>query len=249
MDYSVPKATFLLSREDPLTKRIFEFYRVLTSGRHIDPSDPLFTAYELFMNRERLRTYTECLLLTGMTNEEISKKLPGVTAEEVGLFHDVFFDVRAYRLIPSWIVETVLNGELFQPISRRDLPAMYRRIAWVCGPDILDLFWTGQVDPARKPRLIEFIHNYLHMQSALTAMTFGNRGDDDVELLQTIVESTREAIAVAPPLDTEQKAKETVTKFLAAFPISVASPREAENLKLPAQEPRLADLMKEAVCP
>lgn len=248
-DYSLPKATFLLSSEDPLTRRVFDFYRAMNSGRHMDQADPLSTAYELFMNREKLKLYTECLLLTGMEDAEIAKKLPGVTPEEVSLFHDVFFAVRPWRLIPSWIVETVLNGELYQPLSRRDLPAMYHRISWICGPDILDLFWTGRVDQERKPRLVEFVHNYLQMQSALTAMTFGNRGEDDVEMLKVIVESTRDVIQAAPALDTEQKARDTVTKFLAQFPIGVASPKESANLKLSAREPRLTDLTKEVVCP
>jgi hypothetical protein len=167
-----------------------------------------------------------------------------LTPEEVGIYHDAFFDVRQFLKFPAWIVETIMNGELYQPMSRRDFTGLSHRLAWMCGPDIVDILWTGKIMPDKKGKLAEHVFNYMQVQTSLLVMTFGNKGEQDLEIIKMSVEKVADVISASGAIDEDAQVKDTVLTFLQQFPIGVADPTLPENLELPAREPRIADLVK-----
>ncbi len=242
-DNSPSRAAFFLSK-DPLVSRLYRFSQDEKHGRPIDPTDPVATAARIYLGRERLRLYIECLLLGGCDNKYIADRVPMLTPEEVGIYHDAFFDVRQFLKFPAWIVETIMNGELYQPMSRRDFTGLSHRLAWMCGPDIVDILWTGKIMPDKKGKLAEHVFNYMQVQTSLLVMTFGNKGEQDLEIIKMSVEKVADVISASGAIDEDAQVKDTVLTFLQQFPIGVADPTLPENLELPAREPRIADLVK-----
>jgi len=167
-----------------------------------------------------------------------------LTTEEVSIYHDAFFDVRQFLKFPAWIVETIMNGELYQPMSRRDFTGLSHRLAWMCGPDIVDILWTGRVDPKQRVKLAEHVFSYMQVQTSLLVMTFGNKGEQDLEIIKMSVEGVAETINKSGAVGQDQDVKDTVLAFLEQFPLGVADTTLKENLELPAREPRIRELVK-----
>jgi hypothetical protein len=206
--------------------------------------DPVETAASLYLDREKLRLFVECMLLAGADNQTLSKQVAGLTVDEAEAFHACFFEVRPYLATPSWVVETVMGGEMLQPLSRRDSPALYHRIAYICGPELFQTMWSGRCPPEQQGKLAEYVLGYMRMQTAMLMMTFGNKGDQDIELIKIAVDGVQETIKSTPSLNQEESARQAVLGFLEQFPIGVADPTKPENLTLPAREPRVRELVR-----
>jgi hypothetical protein len=98
--------------------------------------------------------------------------------------------------------------------------------------------------PDKKGKLAEHVFNYMQVQTSLLVMTFGNKGEQDLEIIKMSVEKVADVISASGAIDEDAQVKDTVLTFLQQFPIGVADPTLPENLELPAREPRIADLVK-----
>lgn len=236
---------------DDTTRAVYQFRRAEERRLYYEGSLP--DVYRVHRERPKLRLYVEGMLLSGEKDDALIGDMVEMSAEDVRLFHDVFFDVRPRLHREGWIAEQFFGGETFRPLSRHDTSEMYHRIAWLAGPLIFRAMHSRRPEPELRRQINQEIgqltQDILARQSLLMIQCLGHGGELGLQSLGLALQQTSDAMGKALPEHQQALVamKEQFNAFLLRAPLSVAAPKAPSNLLMEGgREPRVADLIGRA---
>lgn len=247
-EYTASQAPYHLGK-DPGVLAAYRFKRAVDHGLPYEGPEVVADAYELFSSRPYEKLYVEGMLLGGEANDELIAHKIGATADVVAVYHDIFFDIRSRRDSEGWIVAQLFQGSLYGGMSSRDRVGMLHRVAWLGGSALFSSYYSGKHDPELRGIMLERMRDMLAKNSMLTSMCLGaGGGEQNLAVLQTCLEDTRQTIAAAAGAGSGDKEfGGAILDFLRSVPLQVADPTDTANLDMSAREPRAHLSLAEAL--
>jgi hypothetical protein len=239
-------------QRDSVLPAMWDFYDELQSNTQIELNYPsMAKAYEVMTTRPKAKLYIEGMTLCAVPPAEISAQC-GVAPSVISAYEAMFFDVRSYLHLESWVCELVFGGDVLWRLNHRDAILLSRRIAWLAGPGVFhSLFGGGRSCPELMKRAEQHIHEITRKSALLRSMVRGRMDEElDVAMIQEVIESTRAASALdsgASPAGFEARHANAVISMLSAVPLSVADPSLQATLEQPARDPRTSDTVAEVL--
>ena len=239
-------------RRDPVLAALWDFYDDIQSNLQVELDFPSMSlAYEIKTDRPKAQIYIEGMTLCGVPANEISMSC-GIAPSVITAYEAMFFDVRPYLNLESWVCELVFGGDLVNRLHIRDTYLISRRIAWLMGPGVFHgLFGGGRACPELVQRAEQHIHEITRKSALLRSMVRGHMDEElDVALVQEVVEATRAASLTDGKLNSagfDTKHTSAVVSLLAKATLSVADPSLPATIAQPARDPRTSDVVKEVL--
>lgn len=239
-------------KRDSVLAALWDFYDQLQSNIQVDFDFPsMALAYEVKTDRPKAQIYIEGMVLCGVPAHEISIS-QGLAPSVITAYEAMFFDVRPYLQMESWVCELVFGGDLVGRLHARDAFLISRRIAWLAGPGVFHgFFGGGRACPELMRRAEQHIHEITRKSALLRSMVRGHMDEElDVSLIQEVVTATRVASlgdGKGGGGGFDAKHTSAVVSLLSQATLSVADPSLPATIAQPARDPRTSDVVKEVL--
>lgn len=240
-------------QRDPVLAALWDFYDDLQSNAQVDLDFPsMAKAYEIKTDRPKAQIYIEGMVLCRVPANEISMQC-GIAPSVITAYEAMFFDVRPYLHLESWVCELVFAGDLVSRLHIRDVYLLSRRIAWLMGPGVFHGMYGGsKACPELVSRAELHVHEITRKSALLRSMVRGRMDEElDVAIVQEIITASRAASQAdgrgvsAGGFDSKHTG--AVVSMLSAAVLSVADPSLPATIAQPARDPRTADIVREVL--
>jgi len=191
-------------------------------------------AHDIYFGGGAHRIIMESYLLVGAEPAYVGDLLE-MTAEQVQVYNDLFFDVRSRLQNKPAIAAMLFNGYPHSNVHLADRLGLAHRIAYLGGFDVVDGIIRGdRLDllPELYARLGRSVAVKQAMEMAFTLSSHGEALPDALRVLSESAAPTKEDKKGGSELD------ELAEVFMSAISMSVADPTNEDNLNMPARELR-----------
>lgn len=236
-------------QRDPVLDALWDFYDELQSSVRTDVDFPAMAkAYEVMTSRPKAQIYIEGMVLNGVPATDISAQC-GISPSVITAYEAMFFDVRPYLHLESWVCELVFSGDIISRLNFRDSILISRRVAWLMGPGVFHgLYGGGRACPELLKRTEQHVHEISRKSALLRSMVRGRMDEElDVALIQEVVVAARAAATDSGNTTAggfEAKHANAVVSMLSSVTLSVADPSLVATIQQPARDQRTSDIVR-----